>query len=78
MYEAREVIRQFGMRLIRETRTALLHKPHDTDETVGLRKNDVKGNDILSSLLKANLAVDLREDLRLTDDELVARTCLMH
>ncbi|KAI0033384.1 cytochrome P450 [Vararia minispora EC-137] len=66
-----EVFRRVGMRLITERRAALSRGR--SDDMSFVKKNDIEGNDILSLLVKANMAVDLPESLRLSDNDILAQ-----
>ncbi|EMD33505.1 hypothetical protein CERSUDRAFT_118080 [Gelatoporia subvermispora B] len=68
--EAREVMERVSRQLVMEKKTAIMRSIGKRDT---LEKNDVLGRDILTLLLKANLAADLPEEARLTDEEVIAQ-----
>ena len=41
-----------------------------------MEKGDFKGNDLLGLLIRANMAADMPESMRMTDPEILARTSL--
>ncbi|WVF65346.1 hypothetical protein IAT40_000072 [Kwoniella sp. CBS 6097] len=68
--ESRDVTRRIGQCLIEEKKKAI------TSAHVGgiqLEKSEDIGSDLLSILIKANMASDLRPDQKLTDDEVLAQ-----
>ncbi|KAI0027682.1 cytochrome P450 [Vararia minispora EC-137] len=69
------VFRHVGMRLIAGKRAALLRDRAVPSETgsVKLKKNDIEGSDLLSLLIKANMAMDLPDNLRLSDEDILAQ-----
>jgi hypothetical protein len=38
-----------------------------------VEKQDVQGHDLLSLLIKSNIAADMPEDMRMTDSEILSR-----
>ncbi len=60
------------MQLIEEKKIQLMSEK--TSRSV--EKKDVQGRDILSLLIKSNMASDVPENQRLTDEDVLARTCL--
>lgn len=64
-------MRRIGLQLIAEKKAAILAEKHSEKE--GLEKSDVQGRDLLTLLIKANMATDIPESQRLTDDEVLAR-----
>lgn len=71
MARAKEVSRRIGMQLIREKKEAL--KAHVDAEKRGVKRNDLRGRDLLSLLIKANMATDVPESQKLSDDDVLAR-----
>lgn len=63
--------------MIAEKKTQILRDtggsdtPGDASES--LHQADVQGRDLLSLLIKANMASDIPEDARMTDDDIVSR-----
>ena len=45
-----------------------------SDETKGdVRKKDIQGRDLLSLLIKANMATDIPDSARMSDEDILAR-----
>lgn len=63
-------MRRIGMQLIAEKKAAILAASQDGK---GVEKKDVVGRDLLTLLIKANMATDIPESQRLTDEEVVAQ-----
>ena len=40
-------------------------------------ENDARGRDLLTLLLKANMATDIPESQRLSDEDVLARACVL-
>ncbi|OCF32427.1 hypothetical protein I316_05853 [Kwoniella heveanensis BCC8398] len=68
--ESRDVTRRIGQRLIEEKKKAI-SSVHAGGRQ--LEKNEDIGNDLLSILIKANMAADLRPDQKMTDEEVLAQ-----
>ena len=69
-------MRRIGLQLIAEKKAAILaEKPSSGKDT--LARKDLQGRDLLTLLLKANMAMDIPEDQRLTDEEVLARESLI-
>ena len=66
MNKAQAVMREIGMGILKQRKAELL-------STGSVEKKDVQGRDLLTLLLKANMATDIPEDQRLTDEEVLAR-----
>ena len=66
MNKAQAVMREIGMGILKQRRAEIL-------STGSVEKKDVQGRDLLTLLLKANMATDIPEDQRLTDEEVLAR-----
>ena len=62
---------RIGMDIVQESKKAILSGKGDKNE---LGQKEVGGRDLLSLLLKANLASDIPESQRLDDAEVLART----
>ncbi|KAK4683800.1 hypothetical protein P7C73_g6424, partial [Tremellales sp. Uapishka_1] len=60
--------RRIGQALIDEKRRQILAVHAD-----GVEKSDVEGKDLLSIMMRANLASDLRPDQRMSDEEVLAQ-----
>jgi hypothetical protein len=41
-----------------------------------VEKRDVQGHDLLSLLIKSNIASDMPESMRMSDSEILSRKCL--
>ena len=63
-------MRRIGKQLIRERKEAILH---GSATKPGIEKQDVQSRDLLSLLVKANLATDVPESQRLSEDEVLSR-----
>ncbi|WVQ81330.1 hypothetical protein IAT38_003453 [Cryptococcus sp. DSM 104549] len=64
--ESQGITRKVGMKLINDKKRAILAAHSD-----GLEKGEDIGNDLLSILIKANLASDIKPEQRLTDVEVL-------
>jgi hypothetical protein len=63
---------QIGEQLLRESKAAI--GAGVNDEAAGsIEKDDLRGRDLLSLLVRANVATDIPESQRLSDDDAVAR-----
>ncbi|KAH9920872.1 cytochrome P450 [Epithele typhae] len=70
--EAMETMRRIGLQLIREKREAILAESSGKGSgSVG--KHDVEGRDLLSLLIKANMASDLPDEQRLSEEEVLSQ-----
>lgn len=67
-------MRRIGLQLIAEKKEAVLAQSREKGRDIG--RNDLKDRDLLTLLIKANLATDIPESQRLTDEEVLARTSL--
>jgi hypothetical protein len=66
--EAQKTMRRIGMQLIAEKKASVLRASGQSVE-----KKDVYGRDLLTLLIKANMATDIPENPRLTDEDVLAR-----
>jgi hypothetical protein len=73
MRESQEVIQRIGRHLITEKKAAVVRSQSGLDGSSGLKKNDIEGSDLLSLLIKANMATDLPDHRRLSDEEILVR-----
>ena len=48
-------------------------KAHADAEKRGVKRDDLQGRDLLSLLIKANMATDIPESQRLSDEDVLAR-----
>ncbi|KAF7792239.1 hypothetical protein EIP86_003275 [Pleurotus ostreatoroseus] len=69
--QSQAVMRRIGLQLIAEKKAAILGEK--TSEKQGVERKDVQGRDLLSLLIKANMAVDIPENQRLSDEEVLAQ-----
>lgn len=72
-------MRRIGLQLIAEKKAAILGEK--SSEKQNVERKDVQGRDLLSLLIKSNMAVDIPENQRLSDDEVLARqsqSCYLH
>ena len=67
---ALDVMRRFGMQLIKEKKQQIM----SGKASLSVERKDVQGRDILTLLIKSNMASDVPESQRLTDEEVLART----
>ena len=63
---------RIGMQLLQE-RKAEIMRMYGEEGTGAVEKKDVQGRDLLTLLIKANMATDIPDDQRLTDEEVLAR-----
>ncbi|KAM5543262.1 hypothetical protein V8D89_003136 [Ganoderma adspersum] len=63
-----EVMRRFGMQLIKDKKAQIM-----SESSGSVEKKDFDGRDILSLLIKANMASDVPDNQRLTDEEVLAQ-----
>ena len=61
---------RIGRQLIAEKKAAILAESRDKGR---VQKKDVSGRDLLTLLIKANMATDIPDSQRLTEDEVLAR-----
>jgi 5,10-methylene-tetrahydrofolate dehydrogenase/methenyl tetrahydrofolate cyclohydrolase len=47
-----------------------------TSKSNVVEKSDVVGRDLLSLLVKANMATDLKEEHKMSDEDVIARACV--
>ncbi|EKM59826.1 uncharacterized protein PHACADRAFT_206038 [Phanerochaete carnosa HHB-10118-sp] len=69
--EAQATMRRIGMQLIREKKAAIMAETLEKGR--GIERKDVKERDLLTLLIRANMATDIPQDQRLTDDEVLAQ-----
>ena len=63
-------MREIGLQLVAEKRQAILANQKDGV----VEKKSLQGKDILSLLIRANMATDLPEAARIDEEDLLART----
>jgi len=66
-------LRRIGSQIIQQRKTALLSEHHYNGSAV--LKQDVEGHDLLSLLIKSNIAADVPESMRMSDSEILSREC---
>ncbi|KAH8102315.1 cytochrome P450 [Cristinia sonorae] len=66
--EAMETMHRIGMNLIKEKKAAIL-----SEKAGGVEKTDIQGRDLLSLLIKANMATDISEGMRMSDGDILAQ-----
>ena len=64
-------MQRIGMQILKEKKAEILRESKENNGEIG--KKDLQGRDLLTLLLKANMATDIPDSQRLTDDELLAR-----
>ncbi|KAH9965554.1 cytochrome P450 [Lactifluus volemus] len=67
-----EVIRPVGTRIIEERKAAVLAERSPSGSSV-VEKQDVQGHDLLSLLVKSNIATDIPESMRMSDLEILSQ-----
>jgi cytochrome P450 len=65
-------IHRIGSRLIEDRKAAVLAE-RSTNESGVVEKQDVQGHDLLSLLVKSNIAADMPENMRMSDSEILSR-----
>ena len=68
-------MRRIGMQLIAEKKASIMAEKASGK---GFERKDVQGRDLLTLLIKANMATDIPENQRLTDEEVLAREFRYH
>lgn len=66
---ARKVMRRMGMKLITKKKSEILRLAADGEK----EKGNLQSRDVLTLLIKANMATDLPESHRLSDEDVLAR-----
>ena len=64
---------RIGKELIADAKAAALAS---TTDKGGIEKSSLRGRDLLSLLVKANMATDLPESQRMSDEDVLARALL--
>ncbi|KAI9443950.1 cytochrome P450 [Lactarius indigo] len=67
-----EVIRRIGSQLIQDKKAAVLAELNPGASGV-VEKHDVQGHDLLSLLIKSNIASDMPESMRMSDEEILSQ-----
>ncbi|EKM59827.1 uncharacterized protein PHACADRAFT_250554 [Phanerochaete carnosa HHB-10118-sp] len=69
--QSQATMRRIGMQLIREKKAAIMAETLEKGR--GVERKDIRERDLLTLLIRANMATDIPEDQRLTDDEVLAQ-----
>ncbi|KAI8972447.1 cytochrome P450 [Trametes punicea] len=69
--KAQAVIRRIGSQLIQEKKAAIIRER--TESKAGVERKDVQGRDLLTILIKANMATDIPDSQRLSDEDVLAQ-----
>ncbi|KAI1784699.1 cytochrome P450 [Ganoderma leucocontextum] len=69
---ARATMQRIGMQLLQEKKAEIMRE-YGEKGTGAVEKKDLQGRDLLTLLIKANMATDIPDDQRLTDEEVVAQ-----
>lgn len=70
---ASEVFHRVGMQLVDERKAAILKEVSEKD-LQGVERKDLQGRDLLTLLMRANMAKDVPDNQRLSDKEVLDRT----
>ncbi|KAI9460712.1 cytochrome P450 [Russula earlei] len=65
-------IRRVGSQLIQEKKTAVVAE-RNANGSGAVEKQDVRGHDLLSLLIKSNIAADMPESMRMSDEEILSQ-----
>ena len=69
-------MRRIGLQHVAEKKAAIMRENHESKEKEGgVERKDLHGRDLLTVLLKANMATDIPDNQRLSDEDVLARTC---
>ena len=69
---ASAVIRRVGTRLVAERKAAILREALEKHKDT-IERKDLKDRDLLTLLIKANMAKDVPENQRLSDEDVLGR-----
>ncbi|KAI0677750.1 cytochrome P450 [Trametes maxima] len=73
--ESRAVMRRIGMQLINDKKAEITRLT--AENAGGVEKKNMGGRDLLTLLIKANMAVDIPDSQRLSDEEVLSRTSFL-
>ncbi|KAI0634026.1 cytochrome P450 [Trametes polyzona] len=73
VYHARDVMRRIGKQLIAEKKAQIQRELSGQKEKDRVKRGDLQGRDLLTLLLKANVATDVPESQRLSDEDVLAQ-----
>jgi hypothetical protein len=65
-------IRAIGRKMISQKKSEILAST-DADTKGGVGKKDIQDRDLLSLLIKANMATDIPDNARMSDEDILAR-----
>ncbi|KAI0058333.1 cytochrome P450 [Artomyces pyxidatus] len=69
-----QTIRRIGMEMIVQKKATVLEESSNTDNDASVvERKDVQGHDLLSLLIKSNMAADLPERGRMSDEEILSQ-----
>ena len=69
-------MRRIGMQLIQEKKAAIIHERAKNEQGKyfdRIERRDLQSRDLLTLLIKANMATDIPESQRLSDEDVLAR-----
>ncbi|OJT11870.1 Cytochrome P450 3A28 [Trametes pubescens] len=69
---AQEVMRRIGLQLIEEKKAQIAREMSE-GKSGGVERKDVQGRDLLTLLMKANMATDIPDNQRLSDEDVLAQ-----
>lgn len=65
-------MRRIGLQLIEEKKAQIAREMSESKSS-GVERKDVQGRDLLTLLMKANMATDIPDNQRLSDEDVLAR-----
>ncbi|KAI0058332.1 cytochrome P450 [Artomyces pyxidatus] len=69
-----QVVRRVGLQMIAEKKAAVLAESSNIGKSLSIvERKDVQGHDLLSLLIKSNMAADIPETGRMNDEEILAQ-----
>ena len=70
-------MRRIGMQLIAEKKAEIMREyAEGKEKEAGLERKNLRSRDLLTLLLKANMATDIPDSQKLSDEDVLARTSL--
>lgn len=63
---------RIGSQLLHDAKAAVISS-HSTEKGVPIEKSSLQGRDLLSLLVRANMATDIPENQRISDEDVLAR-----
>ena len=63
-------MQRIGRAILQEKRGSILREKN----SLGIEKKDVQGRDLLTLLIKANMATDIPDNQKLSDEDVISRT----